>query len=169
MKHNKKAFTLIELLVVVLIIGILAAIALPKYERAVERSRVAEAEIMIRTLRDAQARCYLELGTSGTECESSDLYAHTDIDTGTLVDEPYTVECQDCAIQGRYFLYPVDGTDIYAVRVKNNEYLYRLETSAAPDNFSYNKIFCNEGNEDDSHYCKDIGYINETSGGWAKN
>ena len=60
-----EGFTLIELLVVVLIIGILASVALPQYEKAVEKSRAAGAYQLIKSINDAQKIANLEKGTTG--------------------------------------------------------------------------------------------------------
>ena len=57
-----KAFTLIELLVVVLIIGILSAVALPQYKRAVLKSRFAAIRPMITALKNAEEVFYLSNG-----------------------------------------------------------------------------------------------------------
>lgn len=59
---QKRGFTLIELLVVVLIIGILAAIAIPQYQKAVERSRMAEAIQRLGDYATAQQAYYMHHG-----------------------------------------------------------------------------------------------------------
>ena len=71
--NNKKGFTLIELLVVVLIIGILAAMAMPQYFKAVERSRMTEADQLLASIAQAQQRKYLQINKYTTDYRSLDV------------------------------------------------------------------------------------------------
>ena len=65
LKHNQTAFTLIEMLVAVLIIAVLAAMAVPMYERTVERSHRAEVSMTLKRLSEAKLRTMtnMELAT----------------------------------------------------------------------------------------------------------
>lgn len=72
-KELSKGFTLIELLVVVLIIGILVAIALPYYQKAVEHSRIAEAKTVLKTLEKAVEMRGVATGEASLEIDDLDI------------------------------------------------------------------------------------------------
>ena len=58
MLENRKGFTLIELLIVVVIIGILAAIAIPRFGETRERAFVSAMQSDINQARTAMEMCY---------------------------------------------------------------------------------------------------------------
>ncbi len=93
---GRMGFTLIELLVVVLIIGILAAVAFPQYQKAVVKSRFADALPNLHAVAQASQACYLE---KGRWCEFAELslnlgvsptiYPHIAINSKYVSDTKY--------------------------------------------------------------------------------
>lgn len=79
---KKKAFTLTELLVVVVIIGILATVALPKFNKVLVTRRTTEAEEMMRAIRTEQERrCALDKPYATDFAALSDIVPSTSTDS----------------------------------------------------------------------------------------
>ncbi len=164
---KNKGFTLIEMLVVVLIIGILAGIALPQYGNAVEKSKASEALIILKSLQQQQALCYLEKGPSGyiEECsqgdgEGNDLFTYANIFDGA--PDP---NCDDpvCGPATKDFSYYLDA-EYFGARRRPIDTKYKLETTGANQN---NRIQCSNYS-DTKNYCKIIGFTKEYNGSWVQ-
>ena len=109
---NRKSltgFALIELIIVVIIIGILAAIALPRYNKAVENSKIAEATSMLGTIREAQMRYLMENDVYATS------FAQLDLEEGAAAKRYFDFNVDDASSAG-----PYNGNDeVIAQAIRN--------------------------------------------------
>jgi prepilin-type N-terminal cleavage/methylation domain-containing protein len=64
--QNRKGFTLIELLIVVVIIGILAAIAIPKFANTKDKAKIASMKSDLRNFVSAQEGHFADYATYAT-------------------------------------------------------------------------------------------------------
>ena len=72
-RRNRAGFTLVELAVVIIIIGVLAAFAVPRFLDSVERSKAAEAFNYLAAVRAAQERYQVRQGTYSDDLTKLDI------------------------------------------------------------------------------------------------
>ena len=126
-KQAKQGFTLIELLVVVLIIGILAAVALPQYQVAVAKSRFAQLQTAGDALIKAYKMYYLANNQDPTTLDQLDF----DPMNGTLSEDKKSISngTITCGFNGSYaeFFCVQSNTSnwLYFFPTTNSSYLYK--------------------------------------------
>jgi len=167
-KNLKQGFTLLELLVVVLIIGILASIALPQYERAVEKSKVAQALITLKYMRDRGQEFMLQHGLTVTT-DPSDFFPFTNEDVGIELPSNWVCEVNDfdemcCSDEWCFFNTGTLLGDVAlpsaptAARIKKGTALEDVEDERLYELYYGidGKLYC-YNNSNDTDYCKMIG------------
>lgn len=176
---SRSGFTLIELLVVVLIIGILSAIALPQYEKAVEKAKATQAMTMMSSIVEAVKVYYMTNGTYPSKFEELDVQVPFTGKTSSYVYSPSIdhtdwKSTEDWNMMIYTWTNPAHGYGIKCMRnsgkYKNAgfHYFFHRSKGDAP----LNQLFCGEDTTGGfsgtaGSYCKKIIGGTQYKNGWA--
>ena len=135
MKNSNKAFTLIELLVVVLIIGILAAVAVPQYKKTVYKSHYAKLKILTASIAQAQETYYLANGVYANDLDALDITFPENTVTHEYEENETDIEAKNK--RNRYYEWGQCYTTTSAATCRNNNiamgYYIFFNASAFPN------------------------------------
>jgi prepilin-type N-terminal cleavage/methylation domain-containing protein len=122
LRRNQKGFTLVELMIVVIIVGILAAVAIPMYQGATERAKASEAVAALGTIRGAMRVYYAEHGT----------YVNAAFVDNAQVTVSSILDVSDTDLLGRYF-----STECYSFNGAPTATAYSIECLGSASTASY--------------------------------
>lgn len=100
MLKNEKGFTLIELIMIIIILGILAAIAVPKYADLQDQARNAVLDASIGAIKSAAIIQYAAKTPPGANTLTA-IFASTDVDGAVSLESGYTT-CTGATLKLRY-------------------------------------------------------------------
>ena len=152
----KRGFTLIELLVVVLIVGILSAVALPQYTKAVRKARIVEARTILSSWVKAEDLYVLENGTVSSNWNNinsnwDDLSVEIPMET-----KNWTFHQEECIL---------NGCGVYASPKWESGYQIECWSSNYENGESIlsGKCYCSSWTDEGEKICKSLGIYEEDS------
>lgn len=176
---NKQGFTLVEILVAVLIVIVLVTMAAPMYEKAIEKSRIAEARATAKKLWDSKMR----------QLNSMDLEVYSSSDFG-LENLDFSLPCETSSIHSGHrvtcktadFSFRINpeasGSSSSAIlngicvyRLKGDQegttFLYVGDDASASEEEAYGKFWCHNNSSGSS--CEAYGMTADPRKTWSCN
>ena len=139
-RKNKKGFTLTELLIVVLVISVIAAISIPSYKKAVERTRAEQGIVTLQSIAKAQASYNAMRGT----------YANNMYALPLDLKDKDGKDIEGDTFSDNYFGYTVYGSLLsQSLAKRNGDWNYELAID-----YDTGKLYCTP---EDNEICKSLG------------